>query len=344
MAGDIETVSVHDWLALMKAVAKGPPEAQAALARVMLRHGVDPAGLARRAAVASTPVRSAFGRRALGDVGAAAPPPVAPTVPTDGVEVVTRAPESRSSASDALRDALPDHPADPPTGSPSDAHETAASRGDGPAAGAAPQDDGAGDEPERLGPVRGEELDFDALTRDDDDARWELVGPMVDLVAAARMAGLDANAVRLTLDDVDPEATIVHPSPFCPDPVVFLGVLAVLARTTPHVRLYRVRRRGDGPASILVRVFPHPEEETLALLDAFHPDVADRVRDASLMVADALAHLDGQTRAHDRAGLNADGPNGDAAAWPEAGPMGPAGHDDDMLDFGPGGGPSRARP
>ncbi|MBB4285516.1 hypothetical protein [Roseospira goensis] len=134
-------------------------------------------------------------------------------------------------------------------------------------------------------------LDFGAVAAAYPGPRWELVGPLVDLTRAAEVTALDHNAIRMTTDGPDPEATITHPSPFCEDPVQFLSVLAVLARTTPHVRLYRVQRQPDGPAAVLVKVFPDPGPETLAVLDQFHPRAADQVRTAARAVADALAHL-----------------------------------------------------
>lgn len=137
-------------------------------------------------------------------------------------------------------------------------------------------------------------LNFDAIASTEPGPRWELVGPMVDLSRASTLTGLDHNAIRLTTEGRDPEGTIVHPSSFCPDPEQFLSVLAVLARTTPHVRLYRVNREASGPASVLVRVFPDPGPETLDVLETFHPRAAAQLRDASRAVADALAYLTAQ--------------------------------------------------
>jgi hypothetical protein len=98
----------------------------------------------------------------------------------------------------------------------------------------------------------------------------------------------------MATDGPDPDATVAHPSPFCEDPAQFLALLAVLARTAPHVRLYRVARQSDGPASVLVKVFPDPGPETLAFLEQFHPEAAAQVRDAARGVAAALAHLHAQ--------------------------------------------------
>lgn len=143
-----------------------------------------------------------------------------------------------------------------------------------------------------LAELGADDLDFGAVAGAYTGTRWELVGPLVDLMQAAGHTGLNDNAIRLTVEGNDPEGTIVHPSPFCPDPEQFLSVLAVLARTSPHVRLYRVHRQPDGPAAVLVRVFPDPGPETLAVLDTFHPGTAARVRDMARQVGDALAYLE----------------------------------------------------
>jgi len=140
-------------------------------------------------------------------------------------------------------------------------------------------------------------LDFDALSLGQNGPHWELVGPFADLARASQAFGLDANAVRRVEDEAESEATLIHPSPFCLDPALFLSVLATLVHSTPHVRLYRVQRRASGSVAALVRVFPDPGEETLALLDTFHPDVAEQVRVATRMVADALAFLSDRSEA-----------------------------------------------
>lgn len=159
-----------------------------------------------------------------------------------------------------------------------------------PAGDAAPGPDA--DPETMLAELGADDLDFGAVAGAYTGTRWELVGPLVDLMQAAGHTGLNDNAIRLTVEGNDPEGTIVHPSPFCPDPEQFLSVLAVLARTSPHVRLYRVHRQPDGPAAVLVRVFPDPGPETLAVLDTFHPGTAARVRDMARQVGDALAYLE----------------------------------------------------
>jgi hypothetical protein len=59
----------------------------------------------------------------------------------------------------------------------------------------------------------------------------------------------------------------------------------------------------------------------MALLDAFHPDAAQQVRDATRMVADALGHLS------DRTGEAGDG---------SVDPADPMDGDGSTLDFGSG--------
>ncbi|MQX37177.1 hypothetical protein [Roseospira navarrensis] len=145
-------------------------------------------------------------------------------------------------------------------------------------------------------------LDFGGGAADADAVDWEIVAPFAALEMATQRAGLDPNAVRRTGPDDDPaaEASVPFPSAFCTDPVVFLGILAVLVRATPHVRLFRVRPgAGDGADAALVKVFPEPGAETLAVLVAFHPDAAEQVRATTRMVADALAHLEVRTEEGD---------------------------------------------
>lgn len=125
---------------------------------------------------------------------------------------------------------------------------------------------------------------------------WELVGGREELRIAAEQAGLDPNVVRPATEGSDEEAVIAHPSVFCPDEVRFLGAIAVLLRRRALFRLYRVRRAEGAEAdTVLVRLFPEPGSETMAVLEAFHPDMAPLVRDLSARVAGAMRLLEEQS-------------------------------------------------
>ncbi len=137
-----------------------------------------------------------------------------------------------------------------------------------------------------------DDLNFEAVVPGRHAPHWELTGPFADLTRAAETAGLDANAIRYASEGPEGDGTIIHPSAFCEDPETFLSLLAILARSTPHVRLYRVGRRDTGSVAVLVRVFPNPDPDTMAILDAFDPQGAESVRAAGVAVADALAYLD----------------------------------------------------
>jgi len=130
--------------------------------------------------------------------------------------------------------------------------------------------------------------------------QWRLVAPLSVTVQTVDAVGIDRNAVQASAceggepgDTVDgaAEGTLVHPSEFCPDPVRFLAVLAVLARATPQVRLFQVRSDAEGNPQDIVRVFPDPGEEVLAELDALMPSAAQDIQALNRAVTDALEVL-----------------------------------------------------
>ncbi|MBB4266971.1 hypothetical protein [Roseospira visakhapatnamensis] len=121
---------------------------------------------------------------------------------------------------------------------------------------------------------------------------WEVIADREDLRIATAQMGLDSNVVRPTADGSDDEAMVSHPSVFCPDGPMFLGVLAVLVRRGALFRLYQARRTEDGAAeTVQVRLFPEPGSETMEILTLFHPETARTVKNLSTRVADAMRLL-----------------------------------------------------
>jgi hypothetical protein len=122
--------------------------------------------------------------------------------------------------------------------------------------------------------------------------RWELVTESAELRTAVGQLALDANAVRPALEGGWTEAMLVHPSVFCPRERDFLGVIAVLLRRGVLFRLYRVRRLGEANMdTVLLRLYPEPGSDTMALLETFHPDTARDIQNLGKRITEAMRLL-----------------------------------------------------
>lgn len=130
------------------------------------------------------------------------------------------------------------------------------------------------------------ELEYEALSG---GASWRIIGDANDMARAAGDAGLDVNALRPA--DMPDEIMVEHPSAFCQDGALFLGILALLYQRGAPLRLYRCVSRPGGGDETLIRVFPEPGEETQAILRVFHPRVARHVSDLQERIHGAFDHF-----------------------------------------------------
>jgi hypothetical protein len=124
---------------------------------------------------------------------------------------------------------------------------------------------------------------------DEDAPAWQVVGNAGEIARATRDMGLDANALRPA--DLESEAMVVHPSSFCENGAIFLGILALLNQRAVPFRLYRSLKRSEGSDQYMVRMFPEPGLETRDVLRAFHPGVARHVSELQERIHWAFEHL-----------------------------------------------------
>ena len=128
-----------------------------------------------------------------------------------------------------------------------------------------------------------------------DSPQWVILAPLDSLLETAGEVGLDANAVRAeAMDDPDGRGCLMLPSFFCPEPLAWLRVLALLVERRAELELQLVYADlGHVRAAPFVsRLYPRLDDETRTLLRAFSPADAAMVEQAADKVALAFALLE----------------------------------------------------